>query len=295
MHDLTSFTLLDPKNDFVFKKLFVAAPALLSDLINAIRSDEAPVEVVKILNPRIEPEDLAGKYIVLDILAKDVHDHYYNIEMQVRRHPDRQARSVYYLAKALADQLKSGEPYSRLKPLIGIHLLDFDLFADPRQAVWCFELRDRRQPNVKLGNELQLNMIELRKADRLQTTHDRLSIWVDYFEHWQEDAVMSQIAYPPVQQALEKLKTLSGDEETRHLAFVRERALRDEISQLNAARQEGKLEGEAIILARLLTKRFGPLTQEVQQRIAQATTEQLEVWIDNILDAPNLTALFDGH
>ena len=207
---MASLSLLDPKNDLVFKKLFVAAPALLSDLINAIRCDEAPVEVVKILNPRIEPEDLAGKYIMLDILAKDVHGHYYNIEMQVRQHPDWQARSVYYLAKALADQLKSGEPYSRLKPLIGIHLLDFDLFADPRQAVWCFELRD-------------------------------------------------------------------------------------EISQLNAARLEAKQEGEAIILVRLLTKRFGPLTTEVQQRIAQATTEQLEIWTDNILDAPNLTAVFDGH
>ncbi len=56
-------TLLDPKNDFVFKKLFVESLPLLTDLINAIRHPEAPIEVVEILNPRIEPDELLGKYI----------------------------------------------------------------------------------------------------------------------------------------------------------------------------------------------------------------------------------------
>ncbi|MCG5531486.1 hypothetical protein LRD18_11585, partial [Halorhodospira halochloris] len=36
------------------------------------------------------------------------------------------------------------------------------------------------------------------------------------------------------------IRELSADEEARRLAFVRERALRDEVSQLNEARQEGE-------------------------------------------------------
>jgi len=39
-----------------------------------------------------------------------------------------------------------------LKPVIGIHLLDFDLFTEPHQlnqAHWCFEMRDRWQPATK--------------------------------------------------------------------------------------------------------------------------------------------------
>ncbi|WP_295441741.1 hypothetical protein [uncultured Thiodictyon sp.] len=55
---------------------------------------------------------------------------------------------------------------------------------------------------------------------------------------------MSAIAYVPVQQALEHIKALSGDAETRRLAFVRERALHDEISELRAEREKGKLEGQ---------------------------------------------------
>ena len=135
---MTDFTLLDPKNDLVFKKLFVPSPDLLSDLINAMRWDASPIEVVEILNPRIDPEDLTGKFIVLDVLAKDRQGHLFNIEMQVRPYHTWSIRSLYYLAKLLAQQLQSGEEYGRLQPVIGIHLLNFELFPAPEQAVWCF-------------------------------------------------------------------------------------------------------------------------------------------------------------
>jgi predicted transposase/invertase (TIGR01784 family) len=130
------------------------------------------VTVVEVLNPRIAPEELAGKYIVLDLLAQDEQGRRYNIEMQVRRYSAWSARSAYYLARTLSQQLDGGDDYEQLKPAIGIHLLDFDLFTTPEpqgrgQAVWCFELRDRTQPALKLGDELQLNLIELPKADRL--------------------------------------------------------------------------------------------------------------------------------
>ena len=63
---MTEDGLLDPKNDYVFKKLFAEAPTLLASLINAVRSDEVPVEVLEVTNPQIQPEDIKGKFIVLD-------------------------------------------------------------------------------------------------------------------------------------------------------------------------------------------------------------------------------------
>ena len=63
--------LLDPKNDAVFKRLFTRAPHLLAELINAVRADEPALTVVEILNPDITPEDLSGKQIILDLLARD--------------------------------------------------------------------------------------------------------------------------------------------------------------------------------------------------------------------------------
>jgi hypothetical protein len=88
---------------------------------------------------------------------------------------------------------------------------------------------------------------------------------------------------------------------------VRERVLLDENAAINAATargmkqrieigiEKGKLEAEAAILARLLTKRFGPLSPQVQAKLYNATLEQLNTWADRILDAPTLDALFAAH
>jgi predicted transposase/invertase (TIGR01784 family) len=262
--------LLDPKNDYIFKRLFATAPHLLTALINAVRSDEEPLEVVEVLNPRIDPEELNGKFIVLDILAKDQHGRSINIEMQVKRFDLWSARSAYYLANMLTKQLDSGENYLDLKPVIGIHLLDFDLFTGPdqqQQAHWCFEMRDRWQSSTKLGAELELNIIELGKADRLHSAAQQsLAAWVAFFEHWSEESAMNQLTYPPVQQALERLKTLSSDTETQYRAQVRERALRDELTQMAMAERRGMEIGKLEGLQDALNKMVASGISEAQAR-----------------------------
>jgi predicted transposase/invertase (TIGR01784 family) len=242
----TMTTLLDPKNDYVFKRLFADEPELLIALINAVRHWSVPITGIEVRNPAINPADLQGKYIILDILAEDGEGRRYNIEMQVRRLEVWSARSTYYLAKLICDQLVAGDAYGRLQPAIGIHLLDFDLFRAPEhrdQAVWCFEMRDAQDPSVRLGEELQLNIIELKKAERLGRLPPPLSAWITLFEHWKEEQRMSAITEEPVRRAYDKLKALSADEEARYRAFVRERALHDEATLLEEAREAGLREG----------------------------------------------------
>jgi predicted transposase/invertase (TIGR01784 family) len=262
--------LLDPKNDYVFKRLFGEAPDLLVSLINDLRPDLPEIQAVEVLNPDIRPEELSGKYIVLDVLARDAAGQGYNIEIQVRRYGAWHQRGLFYLARMLSHQLDAGEDYAALRAAVGIHLLDFDLFEDgpaqQGQAVWRFEMRDERQPAVTLGNVLQLNLIELKKADRLgqgagvevgsvpeserqpwaAPRQGRLGAWVTFFEHWQEEQTMAQVEHAPIQRALSRIRELSADEEARRLAFVRERALHDEATLLKEAREEGREEGEQI-------------------------------------------------
>jgi len=262
--------LHDLKNDYVFKRLFAVAPHLLTALINAVRSEDEPLEVIEVLNPRIDPEDLAGKFIVLDILAKDRLGRLVNVEMQVKSFDPWSARSTYYLASALVKQIVSGESYADLKPVIGIHLLNFDLFTEPQQrqqAYWCFEMRDRWQPATKLGPELELNIIELGKADRLhRPAAQSLVAWVAFFEHWSEESAMNQVTYPPVQQALDRLKALSADAETQHRALVRERALHDERTLIEAAEQRGEQKGLQIGLQNALARMVASGIAEAQAR-----------------------------
>jgi hypothetical protein len=54
---------------------------------------------------------------------------------------------------------------------------------------------------------------------------------------------------------------------------------------------EGRVEGEASVLSRLLARRFGPLPEWALARLRQADAAQLEVWTDKVLDAASLTGV----
>jgi len=66
---------------------------------------------------------------------------------------------------------------------------------------------------------------------------------VSFFEHWREEQTMADIKHAPIRDALHRVRQLSADEEARRQAFVRERALHDEVTLLREAREEGREEG----------------------------------------------------
>jgi len=288
--------LLDPTNDYVFKRLFAEAPDLLVDLINDLRPDLPDIASVDILNPNIEASELTGKYIILDVLARDGEGHCYNVEIQVRKYGAWHKRGLFYLARTLGTQLDAGEDYQHLRASVGLHLLDFDLFTtterERQQAVWRFEMRDEIQPDVSLGNILQMNLVELNKADRLGLEPGPLSAWITFFKHWQEELTMANVAHEPVKKAMSRIRELSADEEARRLAFVRERALRDEVSLLNDAKREGELTGERRVLQRLLSKRFGEVPSWVIEKLSAADSDQLDAWADDLLVVNTIEELF---
>ena len=62
---------------------------------------------------------------------------------------------------------------------------------------------------------------------------------------------------------------------------------------VDLGRVEGRTEAKAEDLTRLLQRRFnGDLTSKIQQRITDASIEELDAWLDRIIDAPSLEAVF---
>jgi flagellar biosynthesis/type III secretory pathway protein FliH len=61
---------------------------------------------------------------------------------------------------------------------------------------------------------------------------------------------------------------------------------------LQQGRQEGLQQGEVTVLRRLLSRRFGPLPAWAEERLAQASLQELEQWTDRVLEAPQLDAVF---
>ncbi|MFM7274966.1 MAG: DUF4351 domain-containing protein [Gammaproteobacteria bacterium] len=122
---------------------------------------------------------------------------------------------------------------------------------------------------------------------------------------------MAEIDYPPVQQALKRIRRLSADELAQHQAMMRERAVHTEITELRGAREdglaegrqlgraegreegreEGLLEGKRSTLIRLLEQRFGPLADSQNDRIRTAAPAELDNWYQRIFDARSIEDL----
>ena len=79
------------------------------------------------------------------------------------------------------------------------------------------------------------------------------------------------------------------DAEAEHKAGQEEGVMGRMMEKLKA---EGRVEGEAKSLTRLLERRFGPLPAAVKSRIDGADLNQLDAWIDRVLDAKSLDAMF---
>jgi predicted transposase/invertase (TIGR01784 family) len=116
-----SAPLLDPRNDYVFKRIFASHLDLLNDLVNVVRGDAAPLTLTKVLNPNILPEDITGKEIILDILAVDDQGRNVDVEVQVNSQSHYPARVLYYAARAFVDQLAEGENYGELRSVIRLN------------------------------------------------------------------------------------------------------------------------------------------------------------------------------
>ncbi len=54
----------------------------------------------------------------------------------------------------------------------------------------------------------------------------------------------------------------------------------------------GRIEGQAELLLGLIQRRFGPVPDDVTQRIQTAQTAQLQAWSLNVLDAVTLEDVF---
>ena len=88
---------------------------------------------------------------------------------------DYSARALYYLARSLVDQIGESEAYGRLRSVIGVSIIDFQLFREPGDETcgqWRFAMRadpQLNQPDHPPGCERSL----------LSATDDELNAWSD--------------------------------------------------------------------------------------------------------------------
>jgi len=111
------------------------------------------------------------------------------------------------------------------------------------------------------------------RGDEFATVRRVIAIWL-------RAALLRNRKYPILLPELDDLQELS--------IMLSQRIEQWAEGYIATGRMEGRMEGEVSVLARLITRRFGPLPAWAETRLNAAGEAELEQWTDAVLDAASL-------
>ena len=250
--------LLDPKIDFVFKKIFGSEkhPRVLISFLNAILKPINPISNVEIRNSDLEKEFLDDKFSRLDIKARTNKNEIINIEIQLKipfghlvndipslpfqEHPllkneyNMIKRSLYYWSKMYEEQLNEGDDYSKLERTICINILNFK-YLDNNRFHNGYRLKEI-ETNEELTNIQEIHFIEIPKLSEVSDEKDMLVAWMEFLKNPESEKVRSlELTISEIREAKDELIRISNDKEQRLLYEMRSKTLKDKNSALNEA------------------------------------------------------------
>ncbi len=244
--------ILDPKNDFVFKRIFGCEENkdLLLTFLNHtfFEAGEPLLSEVILMNPYTDKDSPRDKQSIFDIQAKTAKGTIINVEMQLFNRYDNKKRTLYYWSKQYSGQLEKGNPYKQLKKCVTINILNFNVLPNDRYHN-VFHLRENHS-GLRLSDDIEIHFIELTKIDKTIVPVDGgLLSWLFFLksddkQNWE----VLKMREPILGKAMTELEYLSQDKEARRLYEMRQKVLHDEASIIAGAKKEGKLEVATVML-----------------------------------------------
>ncbi|CQR57521.1 hypothetical protein PRIO_5122 [Paenibacillus riograndensis SBR5] len=239
--------LLDPRVDFVFKRIFASEnnKDVLLAFLNHIFMDagDAPLDEVILLNPYTDKDDPQDKLSIFDIWAKTVEGKLINIEMQLFNKYDMEKRTLYYWSKRYSGQLQTGGRYTELKKCVTINILNYKVLPNEHTHS-VFHLREDIS-GAPLTDDIEIHFLELPKLNQPAVPGEGgLINWLLFLKgsdnsNWE----VLRMNEPALRKAMETLEFLSQDSEARRKYEERQKALHDEASQRDGAQREGFAKG----------------------------------------------------
>ena len=240
-------TLLNPKIDFVFKKIFGSEehPKILISFLNAVLKPKKPIVSVEIKNSDLEKEYIEDKFSRLDVKALTSNKEIINIEIQLKNEYNMIQRSLYYWSKLYEEQLSEGDRYDKLSRTVCINILDFKYLKNDRFHNG-YRLKEI-ETNEELTDLQEIHFIEIPKLKRFESTEeivDLLEGWVEFLRDPESEVIRKlEMSNKEIREAKDELYRLSRNSKERELYYLREKSLRDEISALANAKEKGLKEG----------------------------------------------------
>ena len=238
-------TQLKVTNDYIFKKIFAKKgnESILKDLLNSILQIKIKsIEVIADAN--LERQLESNKLGILDLKAKVDEETIVNIEIQIINRYNMIERTLFYWSGLYYNVLQKGADYKEIKKVIAINILDYNEFDEgPYHEI----ARLRREYLYKiLTDKIEIHFIQIPKFKKQRKDmKTKLDMWMDFISQIDEKEVKNAMSKnKEIKKAQEEYEYLTGDEEERRIAFLREKALRDENSIFDAGKDIGRKEGK---------------------------------------------------
>ena len=200
---------INPKTDFAFKRIFgseQSKPILISFLNALLYQGKSTIADLEILNPYLAPKVRGMKDSFLDIKAKLADQTSVIIEMQVLNYEGFEKRILFNAAKSYSTQLKIGEGYSLLNPVIALTITDFTMFESLEMVVSRFVLKEKEYLLDYPIDDLELVFVELPKFDKaLDELTSLTDQWLNFLKHARdlERVPETMGSIPAIQQAFD--------------------------------------------------------------------------------------------
>ena len=235
-------TLLSPKVDFVFKKIFGSEEnkSVLISFLNATLKPKKEIVSVDLKNTDIEKEYLKDKFSKLDVKATTSNKEIINIEIQLCDQYNMIQRTLYYWSKMYEEQMEQSDNYRKLSRTVCINILNYN-YLDNDRLHNIYRLKEI-ETNEELTDICEIHFIEIPKLRHLDLKDeaDMLEVWVEFLRDPESEVIRNvEMTNNDIKKAKDKLYKLSQSKEDRELYFLREKSIRDEISALSKAKEEG--------------------------------------------------------
>ncbi len=264
----------DVKNDIAFRKVFgnENRKETLISFLNAVLAfrGKQKIVAVKIMNPYQLPKLRGGKVSIIDVKATDQIGRNYIVEMQVGELDGFAKRVLYYFSKSYSEQIKRGDFYRKLNPIIFIGILDFT-FTINANYISRHQIRDVETHEQSL-KDVEFNFIELPKFNKeLHALETLTEKWIYFIKNAENlDVIPDNIDDEGLKNAYEDANkhTWTHEElEAYDYVFMREE---DERAKFDQAEKKGKAQEKIEIAKTMLAD------GETNEKIAKYTGLSLE-------------------
>ena len=235
-------TLLSPKIDFVFKKIFGSEEnkSVLISFLNATLKSKCEIVSVDLKNTDIEKEYLKDKFSRLDVKATTSNNEIINIEIQMNDQYNMTKRTLYYWSKLYEEQMEQSDNYRKLNRTICINILNYNYLKNNKFHN-IYRLKEI-ETNEELTDICEIHFIEIPKLRHLDLKDeaDMLEVWIEFLRDPESEVIRNaEQTNNEVKKAKDKLYKLSQNKEDRELYYLREKSIKDEVSALSNAEQKG--------------------------------------------------------